>query len=77
MSQGLILTGRMDYSEIFARDCNQRWNQHLWAKTSSYIFLEMSISGKCNALNNCSSVTKTQETQPKDPSEKCLLASAG
>lgn len=75
--RGSSLTGGWTTARPFAPDCHQRWKKHHWAKAPSYIFLEMWISGKCNALNNIVSlVTTIWGTQPNDPSEKCLLASA-
>lgn len=50
--RGSSSPGRWITARSFAFDSNQRWKNHHWAKIFSYIFLEMSVPGKCNVLNN-------------------------
>lgn len=50
--RGLLSPGRRIAARSFAFDSNQRWKNHHWAKTPSYVFLEISIPEKCNVLNN-------------------------
>lgn len=75
--RGSSSPGRWITARSFAFDGNQRWKNYHWAKTSSCIswqclFLENSVCWITVQL-----YTEIWRTWLKDPSEKCLLASAG